>query len=67
MIVLKVASATCLFLLQGDIEKVASRTPEQLTQLFEQISGSNVLAKPYEVGHAGGCSRDGDCGEFACR
>lgn len=36
--------------LQGDIEKVASRSPEQLTQLFEQISGSDVLAKPYEVG-----------------
>lgn len=34
---------------QGDIEKLASRSPEQLTQLFEQISGSDVLAKPYEV------------------
>ena len=33
--------------LQGDIEKVASRTPEQLTQLFEQISGSDALAKDY--------------------
>ncbi|WIA08402.1 hypothetical protein OEZ85_007840 [Tetradesmus obliquus] len=32
---------------QGDIEKVASRTPEQLTQLFEQISGSDALAKDY--------------------
>jgi hypothetical protein len=29
---------------------VASRSPEQLTQLFEQISGSDALAKPYEVG-----------------
>jgi hypothetical protein len=28
---------------------VASRSPEQLTQLFEQISGSDALAKPYEV------------------
>uniref|UniRef100_A0A383VHM8 Structural maintenance of chromosomes protein n=1 Tax=Tetradesmus obliquus TaxID=3088 RepID=A0A383VHM8_TETOB len=32
---------------QGDIEKVASRTPEQLTQLFEQISGSDALVKDY--------------------
>eukprot|EP00882_Tetradesmus_deserticola_P012781 GHRQ01013546.1.p1 GENE.GHRQ01013546.1~~GHRQ01013546.1.p1 ORF type:complete len:425 (+),score=225.47 GHRQ01013546.1:192-1466(+) len=32
---------------QGDIEKVASRSPEQLTQLFEQISGSDALAKDY--------------------
>lgn len=28
---------------------MASRSPEQLTQLFEQISGSDVLEKPYEV------------------
>jgi structural maintenance of chromosome 1 len=34
-------------ILQGDIEKVASRSPEQLTQLFEQISGSDALAKDY--------------------
>ncbi|KAF8072553.1 SMC1 [Scenedesmus sp. PABB004] len=33
---------------QGDIEKVASRSPEQLTALFEQIAGSDVLAKPYD-------------------
>eukprot|EP00775_Hariotina_reticulata_P012126 gene12126-12264_t len=33
---------------QGDIEKVASRSPEQLTKLFEQISGSDVLKQPYE-------------------
>jgi len=39
----------CLCCSQGDIEKVASRSPEQLTQLFEQISGSDALAKPYEV------------------
>lgn len=62
-----VQPACCL--LQGDIEKVASRTPEQLTQLFEQISGSDVLAKPYEVGRGGGGSVGGagGCGEFACR
>lgn len=34
--------------MQGDIEKVASRSPEQLTALFEQIAGSDVLTKPYE-------------------
>jgi energy-coupling factor transporter ATP-binding protein EcfA2 len=33
---------------QGDIEKVASRSPEGLTQLFEQISGSDAFKKPYE-------------------
>ncbi|GBF96626.1 hypothetical protein Rsub_09372 [Raphidocelis subcapitata] len=33
---------------QGDIEKVASRSPEGLTQLFEQISGSDAYKKPYE-------------------
>lgn len=33
---------------QGDIEKVASRSPEGLTQLFEQISGSDGFKKPYE-------------------
>jgi chromosome segregation ATPase len=27
---------------------VASRSPEQLTKLFEQISGSDVLKQPYE-------------------
>lgn len=27
---------------------MASQSPEQLTQLFEQISGSDLLAKPYE-------------------
>lgn len=42
---------------QGDIEKVASRSPEQLTQLFEQISGSDVLAKPYEVRAPCGANR----------
>eukprot|EP00877_Chromochloris_zofingiensis_P013480 jgi/Chrzof1/8386/Cz03g08190.t1 len=33
---------------QGDIEKVASRSPEGLTQLFEQISGSDALKQEYE-------------------
>jgi hypothetical protein len=56
--------------LQGDIEKVASRSPEQLTQLFEQISGSDVLAKPYEVGARGldgwpGCEPALEC--WLCR
>jgi chromosome segregation ATPase len=37
---------------QGDIEKVASRSPEQLTQLFEQISGSDALAKDYSEASA---------------
>lgn len=34
--------------LQGDIEKVASRSPEGLTQLFEQISGSDALKSDYD-------------------
>lgn len=33
---------------QGDIEKVASRSPEGLAQLFEQISGSDAYKRPYE-------------------
>ena len=33
---------------QGDIEKVASRSPEGLAQLFEQIAGSDALKRPYE-------------------
>lgn len=37
-----------LCLVQGDIEKVASRSPEGLTQLFEQISGSDALKQEYE-------------------
>ncbi|KIY92698.1 Structural maintenance of chromosomes protein 1 [Monoraphidium neglectum] len=37
---------------QGDIEKVASRSPEGLMQLFEQISGSEAYKKPYEEAEA---------------
>jgi hypothetical protein len=46
------AANVCPTHLQGDIEKVASRSPEQLTQLFEQISGSDALAKDYSEASA---------------
>ncbi len=36
------------FLLQGDIEAVAAKSPVGLTLLFEQISGSEALKRPYE-------------------
>lgn len=41
-------SISLLLCCQGDIEKVASQEPKELTQLFEQISGSDVLARPYD-------------------
>lgn len=33
---------------QGDIEAVASKSPNEITQLFEQISGSDALVREYE-------------------
>ena len=33
---------------QGDVENVASRSPAELTQLFEQVSGSAELRQSYE-------------------
>ena len=36
------------FYLQGDIEAVAAKSPAGLTLLFEQISGSVALKRPYE-------------------
>ena len=33
---------------QGDVENVASRSPQELTQLFEQVSGSAELKQTYE-------------------
>lgn len=34
---------------QGDVESIASRNPKELTELFEQISGSDALQKDYEA------------------
>lgn len=33
---------------QGDVESIASKSPEELTKLFEQISGSDELRQEYE-------------------
>jgi hypothetical protein len=33
---------------QGDVESIASRTPAELTKLFENISGSDELIAEYE-------------------
>ena len=33
---------------QGDIESVASKSPKQLTELFEHISGSEALRAEYD-------------------
>jgi len=33
---------------QGDVESIASKTPRQLTQFFEEISGSRDLSEEYE-------------------
>ncbi len=33
---------------QGDVESIASKSPKELTGLFEQISGSEDLKKDYE-------------------
>ncbi|EGD76402.1 hypothetical protein PTSG_07521 [Salpingoeca rosetta] len=34
---------------QGDVENIAAKSPKQLTQLFEQISGSAALRDEYEA------------------
>ena len=34
--------------LQGDVESIASKSPKDLTALFEQISGSDELKREYE-------------------
>lgn len=36
------------FVLQGDVESIASKNPKELTALLEQISGSDDLKKDYE-------------------
>ncbi|CAN0372378.1 unnamed protein product, partial [Ectocarpus sp. 13 AM-2016] len=33
---------------QGDVESIASKSPKELTQLFEQISGSDESKAEYE-------------------
>lgn len=33
---------------QGDVESIASKTPKQLTQFFEDISGSGALSTEYD-------------------
>ena len=33
---------------QGDVQSIAQRTPKQLTQWIEQVSGSIELKKAYE-------------------
>lgn len=33
---------------QGDVEQIASQSPRELSQLFENISGSSELSKDYE-------------------
>eukprot|EP00127_Corallochytrium_limacisporum_P000801 Clim_evm87s25 gene=Clim_evmTU87s25 len=33
---------------QGDVESVAQKTPQELTKLFEHISGSEQLREPYQ-------------------
>lgn len=34
---------------QGDVESMARKTPKQLTELFEQVCGSNELAEDYDA------------------
>eukprot|EP00055_Hartaetosiga_balthica_P010496 m.44915 g.44915 ORF g.44915 m.44915 type:complete len:1233 (+) comp7192_c0_seq1:38-3736(+) len=34
---------------QGDVENIASKSPKQLTELFEQISGSDAFKEEYEM------------------
>ncbi|KAG5190386.1 structural maintenance of chromosomes 1 protein [Tribonema minus] len=36
-------------ILQGDVESIAARSPKELTELFEQISGSDALKKEYDA------------------
>ncbi|CAI5458597.1 unnamed protein product, partial [Closterium sp. Yama58-4] len=37
---------------QGDVESIASKSPKELTGLFEQIAGSDELRKEYEAREA---------------
>ncbi len=56
-------TSCALCFLQGDIEKVASRSPEGLTALFESIAGSDVLKKDYEAAEA---AKVGDGRHLVC-
>lgn len=42
---------------QGDIEAVAQKSPKELTDLFEQIAGTDALRKDYEEAEARGARK----------
>jgi len=43
-----IAKSRNFLVFQGDVESIAAKTPKELTQMIEQISGSDLLKEEYE-------------------